>query len=242
MTCSGLAGQENECRNAKSQVVNYEEEALEKLYTFGRFLYKELPKDAGGKCVEFDDELALQYHRLEKMDEGAAELDESCGEVSVPTETDTRSQEVEEVGLSTLVKKINEKLSTDFTDADQLFLEQLKEYALEDEQLRQSAKVNSEENFALEFDSALTELFIDPRDLPEVHGQRRRPGDHYGAPFEAGLRSEPGSERQNSRLELRLRVSTDVVVDARTALRWFRRRYRISLPSPYSSAQSRSSM
>ncbi|MDZ7730623.1 MAG: hypothetical protein U5K37_06435 [Natrialbaceae archaeon] len=39
----------------QSQVVAYEDEELEKLYTFGRFLDKELPKDAGGKRVEFDD-------------------------------------------------------------------------------------------------------------------------------------------------------------------------------------------
>lgn len=117
------------------------------LTSFGRFLYKELPKDAGEKRVEFDDE-----------------LDESGGEVSVPTETGTRSQDDEEVELSTLVERINEALGTEFTEADQLFLNQVKEDALESEKIRQAAKVNSEDNFALEFDSMLTKLFIDRRD------------------------------------------------------------------------------
>jgi len=147
----------------QSQVVAYEDEQLEKLYTFGRFLYKELPREAGGKRVEFDDELALQYYRLEKIEEGKIELDESGGEVSVPTETGTRSQEDDEVELSTLVERINEALGTEFTEADQLLLDQVKEDALENKHLRQAAKVNSEDNFALEFDKRLTKLMIDRR-------------------------------------------------------------------------------
>jgi type I restriction enzyme R subunit len=139
---------------------------LEKLYTFGRFLYKELPRDSSQSRVEFNDELALQYYRLEKSDEGSIDLD-SGGDVSVPTETGTGSQEDEEVELSTVVEKINEELGTDFTEADQLFLDQLKEDALEDDHLRQSAQVNSRENFALEFDEALTEMFIDRMDQNE---------------------------------------------------------------------------
>ncbi|MDZ7730624.1 MAG: hypothetical protein U5K37_06440 [Natrialbaceae archaeon] len=82
----------------------------------------------------------------------------------MPTETGTRSQEDEEIELSTLVERINEALGTDFTEADQLFIDQIKEDALEDDQLRQSARVNSEDNSALEFDSTLTELFIDRMD------------------------------------------------------------------------------
>ncbi|WP_101294157.1 type I restriction endonuclease subunit R [Halegenticoccus soli] len=148
----------------QSQVVSYSDTTLEKLYTFGRFLYKELPRDSRESRVEFNDELALQYYRLEKSDEGAIELDKSNSGVSVPTETGTGSQEDEEVELSTIVEKVNEALGTDFTEADQLFLDQLKEDALEDDHLRRSAQVNNEENFALEFDNALTDMFIDRMD------------------------------------------------------------------------------
>lgn len=148
----------------QSQVVNYSDTTLEKLYTFGRFLYKELPRDSSESRVEFNDELALQYYRLEKSDEGSIELGPGGGGVSSPTETGTGSQEDEEVELSTIVEKINEELGTDFTEADQLFLDQIKEDALEDDHLRRSAQVNSKENFALEFDDVLTEMFIDRMD------------------------------------------------------------------------------
>ncbi|MFP8957636.1 type I restriction endonuclease subunit R [Natrialbaceae archaeon A-CW3] len=148
----------------QSQVVNYADTTLEKLYTFGRFLYKELPRDSSESRVEFNDELALQYYRLEKSDEGSIELSSGGEGVSVPTETGTGSQEDEEVDLSTIIEKINEELGTDFTEADQLFLNQIKEDALEDDHLRRSAQVNSRENFALEFDAALTSMFIDRMD------------------------------------------------------------------------------
>ena len=148
-----------------SQIVSYADTHLEKLYTFGRFLYKELPKSSRDPSVEFDDELALQYYRLEKSEEGSIGLTASDGEVESPTDTGTGgSREDEEVELSTIVEKINEKLGTDFTEADQLFLEQLKEDALEDDHLRRSARANSRENFALEFDEALTSMFIDRMD------------------------------------------------------------------------------
>jgi len=145
----------------QSQVVAYDDPELEKLYTFGRFLYKELPRDSSDPQVEFNDELALQYYRLEKAEEGKIDLGAGGEGVPVPTETGTGSQEDEEVELSTIVEKINKKLGTDFTEADQLFLDQLKEDALEDDHLRQSARVNDEENFALEFDDVLTTMFID---------------------------------------------------------------------------------
>jgi type I restriction enzyme R subunit len=149
----------------QSQIVSYVDTHLEKLYTFGRFLYKELPRQSHDPTVEFDDELALQYYRLEKSEEGSIGLSADDGEVKGPTETGTSGSEADdEVELSTIVEKINEKLGTDFTEADQLFLEQLKEDALEDDHLRRSARANSRENFALEFDDALTSMFIDRMD------------------------------------------------------------------------------
>jgi type I restriction enzyme R subunit len=149
----------------QSQIVSYADTHLEKLYTFGRFLYKELPRQSYDPTVEFDDELALQYYRLEKSEEGSIGLSADDGEVEGPTETGTGgSQTDDEVELSTIVEKINEKLGTDFTEADQLFIKQLKEDALEDDHLRRCARANSRENFALEFDDALTSMFINRMD------------------------------------------------------------------------------
>lgn len=151
----------------QSQVVDYTDTDLEKLYTFGRFLYQQLPRESDASVVEFDDELALRYYRIEKESEGKLRLKNQEGTISGPMETGTAAKEEDEVELSTLIERINEQLGTDFTAADELFLEQVKEDALEDEHLRQSAKVNTEENFAHEFDSELMGLFIERMDQNE---------------------------------------------------------------------------
>lgn len=119
----------------------YADTTLEKLYTFGRFLYKEIPRDASESRVEFNDEFALQYYRLDKSDEGTIKLGSEGGGVSSPTDTVTGSKEDEEVELCTIDEKINEELGTDFTEADQLFLDKVKEDALEDDHPRGSAQV-----------------------------------------------------------------------------------------------------
>lgn len=148
----------------QSQVVDYTDTDLEKLYIFGRFLAKKLPRDSRDTTVDLDDELALRYYRLEQKETGGIELEETGGKVSVPTDTGSRSMEDDEVSLSQLVARINEALGTDFTPADELFLQQVKEDALEDEQLEQAAQVNSRSNFSYAFDDKLTELFIDRMD------------------------------------------------------------------------------
>ncbi|MFC7229427.1 DEAD/DEAH box helicase family protein [Salinirubellus salinus] len=182
----------------QSQVVTYEDTRLEKLYTFGRFLYKELPRKSGESRVEFNDELALQYYRLEKSGEGKIELGSGGGEVSVPTETGTGGKDDEEVELSSIVEKINEALGTDFTEADQLFLDQLKEDALEDDHLRRSAQVNSPENFALEFDDTLTDMFIDRMDQNQELFAKFMDNDEVQQAITKHLRREVYEESQTA--------------------------------------------
>jgi type I restriction enzyme R subunit len=151
----------------QSQVVDYTDTDLEKLYAYARFLNQQLPRDSDQFTVEFDDELALRYYRIEKESEGRLRLKDQGGSLSPPIETGTGSKEEEEVQLSTLIDRINEQLGTDFTAADEYFFKQIKEDALEDDHLRESAKVNTKENFAHEFDGELMGLFIERMDQNE---------------------------------------------------------------------------
>jgi len=147
-----------------AQIVPYQDSDLEKLYTYGRFLLSKLPPDNDGKIVKVDGEVELQYYRLEKISEGAIDL--KVGEPEAlygPTDVGTR-QEDEEVQLSTLVVKLNERFGTEFTPADQLFFEQVRETAVANEQLRQAAIANSLENFEPVFHKQLENLFVERMD------------------------------------------------------------------------------
>ena len=72
----------------------------------------------------------------------------------------------EDVQLSTLVGKLNERFGTEFTPADQLFFDQVRETAVVNEQLRQAVMANSIENFEPVFNKQLENLFIERMDEP----------------------------------------------------------------------------
>ena len=63
-----------------------------------------------------------------------------------PTDVGT-GQSDEEVQLSTIVQKLNERFGTEFTPADQLFFDQIRETAVANDVLRQAVMANTIENF-----------------------------------------------------------------------------------------------
>lgn len=145
-----------------SQVIPYQDSDLEKLYTFARFLLAKLPRRATGPKYDFDDEVTLKFYRLQKISEGTIQLEPGeGGEVKGPTAVGTGQSEGPQVELSRLIDQINERFGTDFTPADELFFNQIREEAVADEGLRQAAHANTIDNFRFVFDKALEGLFID---------------------------------------------------------------------------------
>lgn len=145
-----------------SQVVPYQDSDLERLYTFLRFLSPKLPKRTSGQRYSFDDEVRLEYYRLQKISEGSISLRDGKAEpLDGPREVGSGARYDEDVPLSSLIDVINERFGTDFTDADQLFFDQIIEAAIEDGSLREAAAVNPEEKFALLFSGLLETLFIE---------------------------------------------------------------------------------
>jgi type I restriction enzyme R subunit len=144
-----------------SQIVPYQDSDHEKLYTYARFLLTKLPYTADNKRVHVDDEVELKYYRLQKISEGAIDL--KTGEPEAlygPTEVGS-GQADEDVHLSTLVGKLNERFGTEFTPADQLFFDQVRETAVANEQLRQAVMANSIEPV---FNKHLENLFVERMD------------------------------------------------------------------------------
>ena len=147
-----------------SQIVPYQDSDHEKLYTYARFLLTKLPHTSDTRPVQVDDEVELKYYRLQKISEGAIDL--KVGEPEAlygPTEVGT-GQADEDVQLSTLVGKLNERFGTEYTPADQLFFDQVRETAIANEQLRQAVMANSIENFAPVFNKQLENLFVERMD------------------------------------------------------------------------------
>ncbi|MGB3461314.1 MAG: type I restriction endonuclease [Rhodanobacter lindaniclasticus] len=145
-----------------SQIIPYQDSELEKFYTFVRGLLAKLPPPGDGRAFRLDDEVALKYYRLQQIGDGSIDLGK--GEVyplKGPTDLGTGGVRDEEVPLSTLVEKLNERFGTDFAEADQLFFDQIRASAQQNEKIVEAARANSLENFSAWFEKALDELFID---------------------------------------------------------------------------------
>jgi type I restriction enzyme R subunit len=151
-----------------SQIIPYQDSDLERLYTFLRHLSAKLPKRDNGSRYNFDDEVRLEYYRLQKISEGSISLKEGNAKpLDGPTEVGSGLVREEVVRFSRLIDVVNERFGTDFTEADQLFFDQIMEAALADESLQQAAQVNPVDKFALVFNSLLDTLFVERMDQNE---------------------------------------------------------------------------
>ena len=112
--------------------------------------------------------MKLEYYRLQKISEGSISLKEGQAKpLDGPQEVGSGLLREEPVALSRLIDLVNDRFGTDFTEADQLFFDQIVEAALTDENLKQAAKVNPEDKFSLVFNNLLETLFIERMDQNE---------------------------------------------------------------------------
>jgi len=87
----------------------------------------------------------LQYYRLERVHSGAIDLKQ--GEVQAikgPTEVGTGKAKDEKTPLSEIIDVLNERFGTEFTEEDRLFFQQIKEKAVKNEHVIQTALAKSD--------------------------------------------------------------------------------------------------
>ena len=145
-----------------SQIIPYQDSDLERLYIYLRHLSLKLPRRRTGPSYEFDDEVQLEYYRIQKISEGSISLkDGTARPLDGPSEVGSGALHDKPVALSSLIDVINERFGTDFNKADQLFFDQIVQAAAQDANLQKAAKVNPQDKFALVFNNLLETLFIE---------------------------------------------------------------------------------
>ncbi len=151
-----------------SQVIPYQDADLEQLYVFLRHLAAKLPRRPSGSAYQFDDQVRLEYYRLQKLSDGSISLDDGKARpLDGPTEVGSGAAREEALPLSQLIDIVNDRFGTDFSPADQLFFDQIVEAAARDDGLREAAAVNPEEKFELVFAALLQRLFVERMDQNE---------------------------------------------------------------------------
>lgn len=141
-----------------TQIMPFSDVDLEKLFTYGRFLLKKLPRTSQNDKFKLGDEVSLEYYRLQKIAEQHIAL-ESPGvyELEGGGQAGIRLTKEEEANLSEIIEVLNKKFHAEFNAADKLFFDQIEEELVVHGGLKEQAQNNPIENFKFGFE----ELFLD---------------------------------------------------------------------------------
>ncbi len=151
-----------------SQVIPYQDTDLERLYVFLRHLVPKLPRRGSSPGYQFDEDVQLDYYRLQKLSEGSICLREGeAPRLDGPAEVGSGLVRDAPIALSRLIDIVNERFGTDFNQADQLFFDQIVEAAVSSDTMKQAAAVNPADKFELVFRNLLETLLVERLDQNE---------------------------------------------------------------------------
>jgi type I restriction enzyme R subunit len=140
-----------------SQILTFADADLEKLYVFGRFLLRKLPGPGGTLPIEIRQQIDMESYRVRQTSAGKITLERGLGELQPINKGSLVPTPDEMEALSRILKELNERFGTDFTDEDRVFIEQLEAQLVGDEALAASIRVNTPENARLTFDHVVND-------------------------------------------------------------------------------------
>lgn len=144
-----------------AQIMPFIDSDLEKFYAYAKLLQTRLPKRDLSEALYLDDEVALEYYRLQKIKEGSIELTKNeTGELSGITEVGLKRAKEEEALLSEIINVLNDRFGTEFEQADKLFFDQIEEELMQNQKLQTQAKVNKLDTFKYAFEDVFIEKLI----------------------------------------------------------------------------------
>ncbi|MCK9450104.1 MAG: type I restriction endonuclease [Bacteroidales bacterium] len=148
-----------------AQIMPFVDPDFERFYAYAKLLQTRLPKRELSESLHLDDEVALEYYRLQKIKEGSIDLLKGeTGELSGTTEAGLKRAKDEEALLSEIINVLNDRFGTEFEEADKLFFEQIEAELMEDEILQTQAKVNKIDTFKYAFEDLFITKLIDRMD------------------------------------------------------------------------------
>ena len=144
-----------------SQIMPFIDSEFEKFYAYAKLLQTRLPKRVLSESLHLDDEVALEYYRLQKIKEGSIELQKGEeGELSGTSEAGLKRAKDEEALLSEIINVLNDRFGTEFEEADKLFFDQIEAELMEDETLQTQARVNKIDTFKFAFNDKFIDKLI----------------------------------------------------------------------------------
>ena len=148
-----------------SQIITFRDPDLEKLHVFAKFLGRYLPVDGPTLPVEVQQAIDMESYRIRRVAQGKISLSRGDGVVDPVSGQGPRGPSTEELeALSRIIKELNERFGTDFTEDDKVFIRQLEERLANDAALVASIRGNPPENARLTFDHVVADRLQDMMD------------------------------------------------------------------------------
>lgn len=150
-----------------SQVVRMFDEDLHKEYLFCSYLSGLLPVEKVD-MVDLEGKLKLEYYKLQKTFEGSIDLDQKKGMYVPSKEKGAMGLDPKEP-LDEVIQKINEKFNGNFSDADRVVVENLKNRLMADKKLAGMAKssdpqIFTESIFPKAFGAAAQDSYVESQE------------------------------------------------------------------------------
>ena len=108
-----------------SQIITFKDIELEKLYIFLTYLIKKLPYTESEK-ININSYVDLEFFKIQKKFEGNLTLDKSNTTIDPMKAGKIQVTEEEHDTIENIIKEINERFASDFTDDDKNNFEKMK--------------------------------------------------------------------------------------------------------------------
>lgn len=147
-----------------SQVMPFTDADLEQLFAYGRLLLTKLPPSRDADAFVLNDEVALEYYRLQKA--GTTDLapeQNQPGQLDPASEAGLRHAKEEKDRLSAIIHVLNERFGTEFDTTDRLLFDQIEQDLVANPMLSKQAQQNTLENFKFGFDDNFWQQVLERR-------------------------------------------------------------------------------
>jgi len=141
-----------------THIINLGNESLHKFYAYAKCLLRKLPKDVADRTPDIENDVTLQYYRLQKTYEGSIIPVEEDGVLNNKTSGTGLSFEDEKENLSQIIEKLNERLGTNFTEMDKV-LEQFVQDMSANAEMVLRAK-NPRDLFKIIYDNTIMDVVL----------------------------------------------------------------------------------
>lgn len=140
-----------------THIIRFDDVKLHKFYAFAKALVRKIPKDKTERIPNIENDVNLQYYRIQKVYEGSIGLEVKEGVLQYRSQSGLPLTDDKEK-LSEIIRSLNERLGTNFTEMDKV-LEQLVDDMSANEEMVLRAK-NTLDLFKIVYDANIMGIVL----------------------------------------------------------------------------------